>query len=209
MCVSALNDIRIQDARMNMSRLCGPYVVQVVNKTGKSSEIVVKDIAKEVYTVYTMLKDATAKKKKEPPLDDVRRESALCMSNLHILADGRFELTETIDPEFVSGQLEAPMPRQHIIELCNLFEEVNTSRSGAVDLSELGRWVSTSSPSITQSVFFILFTEIVQSDVLHKLRAVEFIAAIDRYCILSRDPAAAARVFRPCRHDNRGRHHGN
>jgi len=187
-CVAFLNEVRIADMHNSVDRLCGPYAVEVLSKTGKASQIVVRDIPKEVYTVYNMLKEQVKRSRsKNAPMEDVRRESALCMMNLPLLQEAGLVFMDELDPEFVSAQLEAPLEQQHVVTLCNIFEEVNTSHTGAITLAELGRWVSQNSPSITQSVFFILFTEIVATDTLHQLRCVEFVAAVDRYCILSQD----------------------
>lgn len=188
-CVAYLNEVRIADMNKphHQQQLCGPYAVEVVSKLGQTKAIAVTDVQKEVFEVYVMLKEQTKKRNKNKKLEDVRRESALCMSNLHLLHHAGLVFRDELDTKFVSAQLEAPMSTEHVVELCELFEDVNRSRSGAITLEELGAWVSKHSPSITQSVFFILFTEIVATDVLHFLRCIEFIAAVDRYCILSHD----------------------
>ena len=188
-CVEFLNEVRAADANNPPSaqRLCGPYAVEVVAKNGKKTEVVVKDVAEEVQLVYRLLAKQKSKGKKFKPVGDVRRESCLCVANVRILKKAPLTFTDAVDGDFINAQLPAPLMLVHINILCDTFNNINRSRSGVVGVMELTDWASRVSPSILYSTFLFAFLEVVTSERLHFANITEFVASVDRFCIMNEE----------------------
>ena len=189
LCVEYLNEIRLADVSNppEAQRLCGTYSVEVVAKSGKRTEVVVKDVAEEVQLVHRLLLKQRSKGKKFKPVGDVRRESCLCAANLRLLKKAPLTFTDSVIADFVNAQMALPFMLVHITILSDVFNKINRSRSGVIGVTELTEWASRRSPSIMYSVFMFVFAEVVTSQRLHYLNVVEMIAAVDRYCIMNED----------------------
>lgn len=190
MCVEYLNEMRLADLSDPPEaprRLCGSYAVEVVAKNGKKTEVVVKDVAEEVQLVHRLLLKQKTKNGRFKPVGDVRREACLCAANVRLLQKAPLTFTDTVDADFVNHQLPAPLMAVHITILCEVFNNINRSRSGVVSVMEITEWASRLSPSIMYSAFVFCFAEVVTTQRLHHLNVMEMIAAIDRFCIMNEE----------------------